>query len=339
MKKYLIITILLMFGFYNQANAINVNNISGITKHAPQSNVIGMMSDNHKEWAKEFHKGIADIDRYRNNVEEIVGHPIKMKPEPIKIEGIKMKISMRSDIKNGGMAEIHNASDFAYRGNTFYSVTVDHSKCRSKENFSDCKQDSGSSRVELNADPYWTWKEGTEKWLNYALMPAKNILFNNRTRRFTVGQCHPFAGEMINWMIMFKNKNLILRHNFRSHQNDDGTWVHSKYTNSEFTLKKFKANELNGSREWTNIRIQFKNTHKTDGVLRVWIDNEPAYEYLGPTNWKGDRDRCTLKLGLYTNANLKSANKEGRENMVVLLDSMAIGKNEAALLKNLKNDK
>ncbi|SVE46461.1 uncharacterized protein METZ01_LOCUS499315, partial [marine metagenome] len=71
----------------------------------------------------------------------------------------------------------------------------------------------------------------------------------------------------------------------------------------------------------------------------LWIDNEPAYEYLGPTNWKGDRDRCTLKLGLYTNANLKSANKEERENMVVLLDSMAIGKNEAALLKNLKKDK
>ena len=47
MKKYLIITILLMFGFYNQANAINVNNISGITKHATQSNIIDMMSDNH----------------------------------------------------------------------------------------------------------------------------------------------------------------------------------------------------------------------------------------------------------------------------------------------------
>ena len=67
-------------------------------------------------------------------------------------------------------------------------------------------QDSGSSRVELIADKDWTWKEGTEKWLNYALMPGKNILFNNRSRRFTVGQCHPQQGEMINWMIKFKDK-------------------------------------------------------------------------------------------------------------------------------------
>ena len=323
----------------SHVKAININIISGITKHAPQSEVHGMMSDEHKKWAKEFYKGIPDKDRYENNIREIVGHNIKMEPEQIKINGIKMKISMRSEIKNGGMAEIHNASDFAYSGNTFYSVTVDHSKCKSKENFSDCMQDSGSSRVELIADKDWTWKEGTEKWLNYALMPGKNILFNNRSRRFTVGQCHPQQGEMINWMIKFKDKNLILRHNFRSHQNDDGAWEHSKYYDSEFPLKKFKANEINGSREWTNIKIQFKNTYKQDGVLRVWVDNDFAYEYVGPTTWKGDRDKCTFKLGLYTNANLKSGNKEGRENMVVLLDAMAIGKNEEELITNLKKDK
>ncbi len=90
---------------------------------------------------------------------------------------------------------------------------------------------------------------------------------------------------------------------------------------------------------WTNIKMQFKNTHKEDGILRVWVDDTLAYEYLGPTSWKGDRDKCTFKLGLYTNANLKSVNKEGRENMVVLIDAMAIGKNEEELLKNLNKDK
>ena len=331
-----IITILLS---HTQLHAVNINDIVGITKHASQSEVYGMMSNDHKKWAKEFHSEISDIDRYRNNVREIVGHDIKFKPKQIKINGINMRISMRSEIKNGGMAEIVNASEFAYNGNTFYSVTVDHSKCKSKENFSDCMQDSGSSRVELIAEKDWTWKEGTEKWLSYAIMPGKNILFNNRSRRFTVGQCHPLQGEMINWMIKFKNKNLILTHNFKSHQNDDGKWEHSKYYNSEFPLKKFKANEINGSREWTNIKMQFKNTYKEDGILRVWVDDNLAYEYLGPTSWKGDRDKCTFKLGLYTNANLKSVNKESRENMVVLIDAMAIGKNEENLLKNLNKDK
>ena len=85
--------------------------------------------------------------------------------------------------------------------------------------------------------------------------------------------------------------------------------------------------------------MQFKNTYKEDGILRVWVDDNLAYEYLGPTSWKGDRDKCTFKLGLYTNANLKSVNKESRENMVVLIDAMAIGKNEENLLKNLNKDK
>ncbi len=56
--------------------------------------------------------------------------------------------------------------------------------------------------------------------------------------------------------------------------------------------------------------MQFKNTYKEDGVLRVWVDNDLAYEYLGPTTWKGDRDRCAFKQVYIQNANLKSGNKE-----------------------------
>ena len=149
------------------------------------------------------------IQNYLNEhlIETIIGHDIKLKPKKLNFKGFTEKDTMDSWRSDGSQAEVKGANEFAYSGNTFYSVTSDLSECVATQWFSDCKQDSGSSRVELNADPYWTWKEGTEKWLNYALMPAKNILFNNRTRRFTVGQCHPFAGEMINWMIMFKNKN------------------------------------------------------------------------------------------------------------------------------------
>ncbi len=338
MRKVLILTVLLLLSICPKLIAININDVNGITTHALQSSALELISKDHRKWANEFHQGVKDIDRYTKNIEEVIGQKIIIKPKPIKIEGIKMRISMRSEIKNGGMAEIKNASNFAYNGDTFYSVTVDHSKCKSKENFSDCKQDSGSSRVELIADEYWTWKNGTEKWVNYAVMPAKNILFDGRSRRFTVGQCHPLSGETINWMIKFRDKSLVLQQNFKSHKNDDGTWIKSNY-DTYHHLKKFKSNENNGSNEWTNIRIQFKNTHKPDGVLRVWVDDNLTYEYLGPTAWKGDRDRCTFKLGLYTNANLTSVNKEERENMLIFLDSMAVAKNEIDLIKKLKKDR
>ena len=37
-------------------------------------------------------------------------------------------------------------------------------------------------------------------------------------------------------------------------------------------LKKFKVNENHGTDSWTNIRINFKNSKKPDGKLKVWID-------------------------------------------------------------------
>ena len=244
------------------------------------------------------------------------------------------------------MAEINGAEHFAYSGNTFYSVTVDQSKCnRNTDGFSDCKQDSGSSRVELIAKG-WTFTEGEEHWMSYAVLPANNILFNNPSRRFTVGQCHPHDSEAITWMVKFKDGRLVLTHNFKSWKNDNGEWMKGSEWTTDNLLKKFdNINEHNGSDEWTNIRIQFKNSKNPDGKLKVWINGGLKYDYEGPTNWnnykgfKGYKSKCVVKFGLYTNANLKSATKETRENMVVFVDNMAFAKTEVELEKLLKEDK
>ena len=92
--------------------------------------------------------------------------------------------------------------------------------------------------------------------------------------------------------------------------------------------------------DWTNVRINFKNTKNPDGKLKIWIDGELKYDYEGPTNWGDNQSRkCKFKIGLYTNANNFAVNKDKAENMIVFLDYMAIAKTESKLEKLLKKDK
>ena len=145
-----------------------------------------------------------------------------------------------------------------------------------------------------------TFTEGTEKWINYAIMPANNMLFpKNHERKFTVGQCHP-KGHKITWMMTIQKANLILTHEFSSFKNND-EWKPTSMEKRR-VLKKFKVNENYGTDSWTNIRINFKNSKKSDGKLKVWVDEKLAYDYEGPTNWgkkkyKGrHRNKCYFKL-------------------------------------------
>jgi hypothetical protein len=174
-------------------------------------------------------------------------------------------------------------------------------------------------------------------------MPANNMLFpKNHERKFTVGQCHP-DGHKITWMMTIQSANLIFTHEFSSFKNNN-EWKPSSMEKRR-TLKKFKVNENNGTDSWTNVRINFKNSKKPDGKLKVWIDGKLAYDYEGPTNWgkkkhkSKRRNVCYFKFGLYSNANLKADHKHEAEGMTVFTDYMAMAKTEEKLEKLLLKDK
>tara|TARA_E500000081_G_scaffold152386_1_gene184478 strand:+ start:130 stop:1140 length:1011 start_codon:yes stop_codon:yes gene_type:complete len=303
-------------------------------------------SEMHKEWAKEFHTE-KDSVRYTNVHNDVIGHNVKLKFGTLKFPGIVMQKSLTSKSKN--FAEVIGANEIAYNGNTFHSIIVDHSKCHTNHEFSDCDQSMGSSRTELiTKSSAYNFTEGKEAWINYAVLPAHNIIFDNRSRTFTVGQCHPLKGaQKITWMLLFRNGELQLKHNWKMIKNNDGNWTKGYETHR--TLKKgFKANDFNGNMEWTNIRINFKNSSKPDGKLKIWIDGELKYDYEGPTNWNSikktekiatKRNKCAFKFGLYTNANLTSPYKEHMENMTVFVDYMGFAKTQEKLEKILAKDK
>jgi hypothetical protein len=334
MKKTIIITLAL--------TTLMLTSISNIAKAGWYDDA----SKLHKKWAKEFHKQ-SDKDRYTSIHELVIGHNVNLDFGTLKFPGINMERSLKSESNN--FAEVIGAPEIAYNGETFHSIIVDHSKCKIKEGFSDCGQTQGSARTELIAKgSNYTFKEGTEKWINYAVLPAHNILFNNRGRMFTVGQCHPLnnAPDGITWMIKFKDRQLILEHNYKMNKNKDGTW--SKGYRTYRTLKKFKANEFDGSMDWTNVRINFKNSKNPDGKLKIWIDGNLAYDYEGPTNWMSikkteklasKRNKCAFKFGLYTNKNLTAVHKHDIENMTVFVDYLGIANTEQKLEKLLAKDK
>ena len=153
----------------------------------------------HKEWAKTYHK-VSDLERYTNIHKQVIGKDVKLKPGKVYFPGYPNQLSMNVNVSNGAMAEVIGAEDFAYNGKTFYSFTADYSKCKKKELQNDCTHHFGSVRTELTKQKM-TFTEGTEKWINYAFMPAYNMLFpNNPHRKFTIGQCHP-DGHKITWMM------------------------------------------------------------------------------------------------------------------------------------------
>ena len=296
----------------------------------------------HKEWAKTYHT-VSDIERYTNIHKLVIGKDVELKPGKVPFPGWKTSLSMNVKVKNGAMAKVIGAEDFAYNGEIFYSFTADYSKCKKKEKQNDCTHHFGSVRTELTSKDDWTFTEGTEKWINYAFMPVRNILFpKNPHRKYTVGQCHP-SGHKITWMMTIQKANLIFTHEFSSFKNND-EWKPSSMEKRR-VLKRFKVNKNYGTDSWTTVRINFKNSKKPDGKLKVWIDGNLAYDYEGPTNWgkkkhKGKkRNVCYFKFGLYANANLKAEHKHETEGMTVFTDYMAMAKTEEKLETLLLKDK
>jgi hypothetical protein len=296
----------------------------------------------HKEWAKTYHT-VSDLERYTSIHKLIVGKDVELKPGKVSFPGWKTSLSMNVRVKDGAMAEIIGAEDFAYNGKIFNSFTTDYSKCKKKEKQNDCTHHFGSVRTELTSKNDWTFTEGTEKWINYAMMPANNMLFpKNPHRKFTVGQCHP-KGHKITWMMTIQQANLILTHQFSSFKNND-EWKQTSMEKRR-VLKKFKVNKNYGTDSWTNIRINFKNSKKLDGKLKVWIDEKLTYDYEGPTNWgkkkhKGNfTNKCYFKFGIYSNANQKTKHKHLAEGMTVFTDYMAMAKTEEKLEVLLLKDK
>ena len=296
----------------------------------------------HKEWAKNYHK-VSDLKRYTDIHKLVIGKDIILKPGKVPFPGWRTSLSMNVKVKNGAMAEITGAENFAYNGKIFHSFTADYSKCKKKEKQNDCTHHYGSVRTELTSKDDWTFTEGTEKWIHYAIMPSRNILFpKNPHRKYTVGQCHP-SGHKITWMMTIQSANLIFTHEFSSFKNNN-EWKPSSMEKRRI-LKKFKVNKNHGTDSWTTVRINFKNTKKADGKLKVWIDGKLAYDYEGPTNWgkkkhKGKtRNNCYFKFGLYTNANQKAEYKHEAEGMTVFTDYMAMAKTEKKLEIKLLKDK
>ena len=296
----------------------------------------------HKEWAKTYHT-VSDIERYTNIHKLVIGKDVVLKPGMVPFPGWRTSLSMNVKIKNGAMAKVIGAEDFAYNGKIFHSFTADYSKCKKKEKQNDCTHHYGSVRTELTSKDDWTFTEGTEKWIHYAFMPARNMLFpKNPHRKYTVGQCHP-SGHKITWMMTIQKANLIFTHEFSSFKNNN-KWKPSSMEKRRI-LKKFKVNENYGTDSWTTVRINFKNSKKPDGKLKVWIDDKLTYDYEGPTNWgkkkhEGKRRNvCYFKFGLYSNANLKADHKYEAEGMTVFTDYMAMAKTEEKLEELLLKDK
>ena len=323
--------------------------------------------EHHKKWAKTYH-GISDKKRFQKNIKELTNNQnASIKPKKIIIKGMESLNSLKSYKGKGEMGIVKGAPEHAFKGKEFWSVTVDFSKCGTDQGFSDCKQTQGSSRKEIRDKKKWTFVEGTEKWIHYAFKPAKNIVFKNKGRKYTIGQCHPgdkprHAG--IVWMLRIRQGNLYIAQYFKHFNKADRTNTgpivetsngtryyisdeHSSSFNggkeaSHILLKKLEANEHNGTNDWTSVLIhQVQSMDHKKGLLEIFLDenyNNPAYVYkgeMGIETW----NKCYIKIGLYSNGNVVAKDMATTENMNLWLDAMVIGNTKDEVLKKVAQDK
>ena len=315
----------------------------------------------HKKWAKKYHsKFSSDKHRYLNNLSKLTGIEVKnlsIKPKMLDFYGFEEKDSMNSYRGEGEQGLVKGASSFAFKGDEFWSVTVDYSECKNKSGFSDCKQSEGSSRVETRDNKHWSMYEGSEVWIHYAIQPKINILFRNDNRRFTVGQCHPSdvgGHKGLTWMLRFRGSDLYIVQYFKHYdlnfKDNDGEWKIKRATLDPETtswkqthtlLKKFDANEFKGSNEWTSVMIHHVQSNQRDkGLLEVYIDGDwtnPVYSYKGEMSIP-DKNKCYFKFGLYTNGNETAIDRKLVENMTVWYDNMAIAKSKSKLLEIINSN-
>jgi len=311
----------------------------------------------HKKWAKKYH-GMSDKKRFLKNVKEATGNlNATIKPKVLQIDGMTTESSMKSYKGKGEMGIVKGAPEHAWHGKEFWTVTADYSKCATMEwGFSDCKQSRGSVRKEINDKNIndknkWTFVEGTEKWIHYAFKPVKNVVFKNKRRRFTIGQCHPGDNPHIGltWMIRIRKGDLYVVQNFKHFKKADGTRYYIPYQEQEIfgagiesshiLIKKLAANEFNGTDDWTSVLIhQIQSMDFNKGLLEIFLDgnfDNPAYVYKGEMGIK-TKPRCYFKLGLYTNGNVTAKDMATTENMTIWLDAMAIGYTREEVMEKLQ---
>lgn len=323
--------------------------------------------NHHKKWAKEFH-GVSDKKRFLNNLKKITGKlDVKIKRQLLQVNGMNTKSSLKSFKKKGEMGLVLGAPEFAYKGKEFYTITADFSKCAKVDGFSDCKQTKGSSRKEVYDTKEWTFKEGTEKWIHYAFKPVQNVIFKNKERKFSIGQCHPGDNPThlgITWMIRIRNSNLYVAQWFKHYdiesrkntgsiiETSNGARYYVDQDNqsafgageesSHTLLKKFEANEFNGTNDWTSLLIhQVQSMDPKEGLLEIFLDgnyDEAAYVYKGEMGIK-TKTKCYFKLGLYTNGNITAKDITTTENMNIWLDALAIADTKEEILQKIENDK
>ena len=306
----------------------------------------------HKKWAKKYHT-MPDKKRFLKNIKEATGNSnATIKPKLLQIDGMTTNNSMNSYKGKGEMGIVLGAPEHAWHGKEFWTVTADYSKCVTKEGFSDCKQTRGSVRKEIKDKNKWTFVEDTEKWIHYAFKPVKNVVFKNKRRNFTIGQCHPGDKPShlgLTWMIRIRKGDLYVVQNFKHFKKADGTRYYipdedqesfgAGIESSHILIKKLAANKFNGTNDWTSVLIhQIQSMDFNKGLLEIFLDGDfdnPVYVYKGEMGIK-TKTKCYLKLGLYTNGNVSAKDMATTENMTIWLDAMAIGDTREEVMEKLQ---
>ena len=241
----------------------------------------------------------------------VAGSPIEKLPKDVVSGNKYYRIPDGSAFKKHGIQVVDKKDGYPVRaGEKSIRFELRPGDCgRYKHGYDDCKEHR--ERHELLGRDF----SGGNWWYAWSIYFPKDFI-NVYPTRVYIGQFYgegPKYGDEHNPPWMFDN-------------NKPGYWINNMVrVPGGHQTQLLTREQMLG--KWNDILINVKWTHKDNGYLKLWVNNELSFDYKGPTKRKYD---VFFKFGIYRAYVWKKNPPQ-----IVYFDEVRVGKKKEDVVGNL----
>ena len=190
-------------------------------------------------------------------------------------------------------------------GNKSIRFEVRSGDCGKSHNWNDCT--TNRERHELHGRDF----SGGTWWYAWSIYFPKDFI-NVYPASLCLGQFHETNTETPPWMFLNDREGYSVNNMVK--------------VPAGFQTKLLTREQMLG--KWNDILINARWTHKDEGFFKIWVNNNLAFDYKGPTKRKG---KNYFKFGIYRS----KVFKKNLPTQIVYFDEIRTGKTKEKVVGNL----
>ena len=234
------------------------------------------------------------------------GNVLKLPKDVVSGNKFSKSLNTYGTFKKYGMQVVDKKDGHPVRaGNKSIRFEVRSGDCGKSRTWNDCT--TYRERHELHGRDF----SGGTWWYAWSIYFPKDFI-NVYPASLCLGQFHETNTETPPWMFL----------------NDRGGYSVNNMVKvpAGFQTKLLTREQMLG--KWNDILINAKWTHKDEGFFKIWVNNNLAFDYKGPTKRKG---KNYFKFGIYRS----KVFKKDLPTQIVYFDEIRTGKTKEKVVGNL----